>query len=109
MHRLLGNSVDPITVRPVVLVLLLLEQRRRCDGETKCCEERLRFNLKRAGALVDLSTEEIDQMKEMLMRLVRDDEGQDLIEYVLIGSVVSSARSPGRRPLALASTIGTRE
>jgi pilus assembly protein Flp/PilA len=28
-------------------------------------------------------------MKKLLVRFVRDDEGQDLIEYVLIGSVVS--------------------
>jgi pilus assembly protein Flp/PilA len=28
-------------------------------------------------------------MKETIMRFVRDDEGQDLIEYVLIGAVVS--------------------
>jgi Flp pilus assembly pilin Flp len=28
-------------------------------------------------------------MKELFVRLVRDDQGQDLIEYVLIGSFVS--------------------
>ncbi len=28
-------------------------------------------------------------MKALIARLVRDDQGQDLIEYVLIGSVVS--------------------
>jgi Flp pilus assembly pilin Flp len=28
-------------------------------------------------------------MKEFVQRFVREDEGQDLIEYVLLGSVVS--------------------
>ena len=28
-------------------------------------------------------------MKKLIVRLVRDDQGQDLIEYVLIGSFVS--------------------
>ena len=28
-------------------------------------------------------------MKELIVRLVRDERGQDLIEYVLIGSFVS--------------------
>ena len=30
-------------------------------------------------------------MKALLLRLVRNDEGQDLIEYVLIGTLVSIA------------------
>ena len=30
-------------------------------------------------------------MKSVLLRLVRNDEGQDLIEYVLIGTLVSIA------------------
>jgi pilus assembly protein Flp/PilA len=30
-------------------------------------------------------------MKAVLLRLVRNDEGQDLIEYVLIGTLVSIA------------------
>jgi Flp pilus assembly pilin Flp len=30
-------------------------------------------------------------MKSVLLRLVRNDEGQDLIEYVLIGTLVSVA------------------
>jgi pilus assembly protein Flp/PilA len=30
-------------------------------------------------------------MKNMIARLVRDDQGQDLIEYVLIGTLVSVA------------------
>ena len=28
-------------------------------------------------------------MKKLIVRLVRDDQGQDLIEYILIGSFVS--------------------
>jgi pilus assembly protein Flp/PilA len=30
-------------------------------------------------------------MKSLIVRLVRDDQGQDLIEYVLIGTLVSIA------------------
>ena len=30
-------------------------------------------------------------MKNLIARLVRDDQGQDLIEYVLIGTLVSIA------------------
>jgi pilus assembly protein Flp/PilA len=30
-------------------------------------------------------------MKSLILRLVRNDEGQDLIEYVLIGTLVSVA------------------
>jgi pilus assembly protein Flp/PilA len=30
-------------------------------------------------------------MKSLIARLVRDDQGQDLIEYVLIGTLVSIA------------------
>ena len=30
-------------------------------------------------------------MKALVVRLVRNDEGQDLIEYVLIGTLVSNA------------------
>lgn len=30
-------------------------------------------------------------MKKLIARLVRDDQGQDLIEYVLIGTLVSVA------------------
>ena len=30
-------------------------------------------------------------MKNLIARLVRDDQGQDLIEYVLIGTLVSVA------------------
>jgi pilus assembly protein Flp/PilA len=30
-------------------------------------------------------------MKALILRLVRNDEGQDLIEYVLIGTLVSIA------------------
>ena len=40
-------------------------------------------------------------MKAVLLRLVRDDEGQDLIEYVLIGTLVSIAVVAG------ASALGT--
>jgi pilus assembly protein Flp/PilA len=40
-------------------------------------------------------------MKSVLLRLVRNDEGQDLIEYVLIGTLVSIAVVAG------AGTLGT--
>jgi pilus assembly protein Flp/PilA len=40
-------------------------------------------------------------MTTFLSRLVRDDEGQDLIEYVLIGSFVSIAA------LTAATALGT--
>ena len=35
------------------------------------------------------SAKEILQMSRFIARLVRDEQGQDLIEYVLIGSFVS--------------------
>lgn len=40
-------------------------------------------------------------MKNLLARLARDDQGQDLIEYVLIGSFVSLAAA------VTAVTLGT--
>jgi pilus assembly protein Flp/PilA len=40
-------------------------------------------------------------MKTLITRLVRDDQGQDLIEYVLIGSFVSIGA------LAGATALGT--
>jgi pilus assembly protein Flp/PilA len=40
-------------------------------------------------------------MKKLMANLVWDDQGQDLIEYVLIGSFVSIA------VLAAATTLGT--
>lgn len=40
-------------------------------------------------------------MKALVLRLVRNDEGQDLIEYVLIGSFVSIA------VLVAATALGT--
>jgi pilus assembly protein Flp/PilA len=40
-------------------------------------------------------------MKALVVRLVRNDEGQDLIEYVLIGTLVSIAVVAG------ATTLGT--
>jgi len=40
-------------------------------------------------------------MKNLIARLVRDDQGQDLIEYVLIGSFVSIGA------LAGATALGT--
>ena len=38
-------------------------------------------------------------MKAVLLRLVRNDEGQDLIEYVLIGTLVSIAVVAGATAL----------
>jgi pilus assembly protein Flp/PilA len=38
-------------------------------------------------------------MKALVLRLVRDDEGQDLIEYVLIGTLVSIAVVAGATAL----------
>ena len=38
-------------------------------------------------------------MKSVLLRLVRNDEGQDLIEYVLIGTLVSIAVVAGATAL----------
>jgi pilus assembly protein Flp/PilA len=38
-------------------------------------------------------------MKSLIARLVRDDQGQDLIEYVLIGSVVSIGALVGAQAL----------
>lgn len=43
----------------------------------------------------------VSLMKALVLRLVRDDEGQDLIEYVLIGALISTAIVAG------ASTLGT--
>jgi len=40
-------------------------------------------------------------MKAFVLRFVRNDEGQDLIEYVLIGTLVSIAVATG------ATTLGT--
>jgi pilus assembly protein Flp/PilA len=44
-------------------------------------------------------------MKAVVPRLVRDDEGQDLIEYVLIGSLVSIAVVAGAT--ALGTSLNT--
>ena len=38
-------------------------------------------------------------MKQMIVRFVRNDEGQDLIEYVLIGTLVSIAVVAGATAL----------
>jgi pilus assembly protein Flp/PilA len=38
-------------------------------------------------------------MKALVLRLVRNDEGQDLIEYVLIGTLVSIAVVAGATAL----------
>jgi pilus assembly protein Flp/PilA len=38
-------------------------------------------------------------MKSLIARFVRDDQGQDLIEYVLIGSVVSIGALVGAQAL----------
>jgi pilus assembly protein Flp/PilA len=38
-------------------------------------------------------------MKALVLRLVREDEGQDLIEYVLIGTLVSIAVVAGATAL----------
>ena len=38
-------------------------------------------------------------MKALVVRLVRNDEGQDLIEYVLIGTLVSIAVALGATAL----------
>jgi pilus assembly protein Flp/PilA len=38
-------------------------------------------------------------MKQLIVRFVRDDEGQDLIEYVLIGTLVSIAVVAGATTL----------
>jgi pilus assembly protein Flp/PilA len=40
-------------------------------------------------------------MKRLITRLVRDDQGQDLIEYVLIGSFVSIAVLAGATALGV--------
>ena len=40
-------------------------------------------------------------MKQLVVRFIRNDEGQDLIEYVLIGTLVSIAVVAG------ATTLGT--
>jgi pilus assembly protein Flp/PilA len=40
-------------------------------------------------------------MKALCLRFVRNDEGQDLIEYVLLGALISTAAVAG------ASTLGT--
>jgi Flp pilus assembly pilin Flp len=40
-------------------------------------------------------------MKKLLVRFVRDDRGQDLIEYVLIGSFVSIGALAGATTLGL--------
>ena len=38
-------------------------------------------------------------MKNVMMRFIHDDQGQDLIEYVLIGSVVSIGALLGAQAL----------
>jgi Flp pilus assembly pilin Flp len=40
-------------------------------------------------------------MKTLITRLVRDDQGQDLIEYVLIGSFVSIGALAGATALGV--------
>lgn len=40
-------------------------------------------------------------MKTLITRLVRDDQGQDLIEYVLIGSFVSIGALAGATALGI--------
>jgi Flp pilus assembly pilin Flp len=40
-------------------------------------------------------------MKALVLRLVRNDEGQDLIEYVLIGTLVSIAVVAGATALGV--------
>lgn len=44
---------------------------------------------------------QVISVKQFIVRFVRDDQGQDLIEYVLIGSFVSIAA------LGAASLLGT--
>ena len=44
-------------------------------------------------------------MKNLIARLVRDDQGQDLIEYVLIGSFVSIGALVGAQ--ALGTSLNT--
>jgi pilus assembly protein Flp/PilA len=40
-------------------------------------------------------------MKSLVLRLVRNDEGQDLIEYVLMGSLISIAIVTGATALGM--------
>lgn len=41
-------------------------------------------------------------MKQLIVRFVHDDQGQDLIEYVLLGGFVSLAAVAGATALGLA-------